>query len=627
MNEMLDLFQYSPVANAVTDADTMAQQLQKYNRLYRAGTPAISDTQYDLLVEQLRAIAPDHHVLHSVEPESIMGEGKIRHPTPMLSTEKAYKEDEVARFVQRIHSGASELGILPSEVQFRVTPKLDGLAGRDDGYTLATRGNGDEGYDITRAYDRGLVPVGGRAEAVGEIVCDQDYFDEYLVDTFEHPRSFTVGAISADTLSEDALHAYAHGAIRFVPYSTVAAWEGAGDVLVARLREIEVEVKSGVPYAMDGIVIEVTHPAIQEHLGHTSHHHRWQIAFKTKGESAQTTVECIVWQTARTGRITPVLEIVPTRVSGATISRVTAHHAGNVKAKGLGPGAVITIIRAGEVTPFHDQTITPSSVISLPDTCPSCGTPTVWEGDYLHCPNTSDCSAQTETTLIHFFKTLGNIDLMGPRTIGKLVENGYDTLEKIYDLSASDLTSIGFGPGQSVNIISELSRSNRETVDDWRFLAAFGVEDLGRGDSRRLLKHHSIETLDTLQEADLLAIRGFGPKTAPAIVSRIAKRWPTISYMMSLGFNLRRTPLESEVSNDGPLLGKNVVFTGSMTTGSREAMQEQARQLGANVQSSVGKTTHYLICGEKVGQSKMDKAAKNGTILLSEADYLAMIAN
>lgn len=626
MNDMLDLFQNDPTAYAIADTESMARQCTEYNRLYRAGTPAVSDAEYDLLVEQLRQAAPDHPVLHSVEPEPVMGVGKVRHPSPMLSTEKAYKDEEITRFVNRIHAAATELGIPSSEVVFRVTPKLDGLAGRDDGQVLSTRGNGDEGSDITRAYERGLVAVGGRREGVGEIVCDQDYFNEYLSDAFDHPRNFTVGAISADTLSEEALHAYAHGAIRFVSYNELASWEGSGEALTERLREIDANVKGGVPYATDGTVIEVTHPLVKAHLGHTSHHHRWQIALKTLGQTAQATVTGIVWQTARTGRITPVLEIAPTRLSGATISRVTAHHAGMVRDKQLGAGAVIELVRRGEVIPFCSAIHSPSTTVAIPETCPCCGTPTVWEGDFLRCPNAQDCSAQTATALMHFFKTLGNVDLMGPRTVGKLVDNGYTTLERVYEVSDSALMAMGFGPGQAANIVTELHRSRTETVDDWRFLAAFGIEDLGRGDSRRLLKHHKLETLASLQEADLLAIHGFGEKTSQAIVSRIAKRWPTIQHMLDLGFSLRRTPLEADTPNDGPLVGKNVVFTGSMGSGSRDAMQEQARQMGANVQSSVGKTTHYLVCGDKVGQSKMDKAAKNGTTVISEADYLALIA-
>ena len=139
--------------------DARVEKLKVYNRAYRAGQPLIDDLAYDRLVEELRSWAPDHPFLHHVEAEDFGERRKVRHPRPMLSTEKAYDRRALGRWVDRVQKAADELGL--TDIRYRVTPKLDGLAGRDDGTVLATRGNGRLGYDVSFAFERGVVPIGG----------------------------------------------------------------------------------------------------------------------------------------------------------------------------------------------------------------------------------------------------------------------------------------------------------------------------------------------------------------------------------------------------------------------------------------------------------------------------------
>lgn len=603
--------------------DEIAQTLNAYNEAYRKGSPLVSDAEYDRLVETLRGLDPDHPFLHAVEPEAFTGKNEIRHPIPMLSTDKAYTKEALERFVTRVCKAAKDM--LREDIIYRVTPKLDGLAGRDDGGVLASRGNGEVGYDISNAFFKGVIPVGGRGLGVGEIVVKKSYFEEHLSNVFEHPRNMVVGIVSSDTLNESARKALEDQAVHFVPYSQLAFWEGDADTLLRDVDEILADLAEQTDYPMDGAVAEVMKPEIREAMGATAHHYRWQIAIKTKGDTAVTVVDAVTWQVGRTGNVTPVMEVKPVSLSGATIRRVTAHHAGMVLKEKIGPGSEIEIIRSGEVIPKLEKVLKPSRDVSFPSMCPVCQTRLVWQNDFLKCDNRL-CRAQIEQGISHWFKTLGTADWFGIKTIQKLVENGYDSLEKIYALTQADLTGMGFGPVQSRNLEEALDISKNKPVEDWRFLAALGISNLGTGDSRKLLSHM---TLQDLLEADRLHIEeisGFGGITSQSIHKGIQDLRKTIDHLLSLGFNLVATPLVHEApAVKSAIAGKGIVFTGKMRHGSREAMQSNARRLGARVQTAVSGTTDILVCGDKVGAAKISKAKVLGVEILSEDTYIETI--
>ncbi|MDA8140564.1 MAG: helix-hairpin-helix domain-containing protein [Desulfobacteraceae bacterium] len=608
---------------ADADIDQLVAQLEVYNTAYRNGRPQVEDAVYDRLVEKLRALDPGHPFLQAVEPETFAGRTEVRHPMAMLSTEKAYTVDQLARFVARVEKEAQAIGI--QEVLYRVTPKLDGLAGRDDGTVFASRGNGLVGYDITNAFAKGVVALGGRGQGLGEIVVVQSYFQEYLADKFEHPRNMVVGIVSSDTLNKDAVQALEEGMVRFVPYSQLPHWQGDGRQLLQQIDAISDGLVAGCDYPLDGVVVEVVDARLKDRMGATTHHYRWQIAVKRKGETAVTQVENIQWQVGRTGNITPVLEVSPVPLSGATIRRVTAHHAGMVAKLMIGPGARIEIIRSGEVIPKLEKVLAPSQEVNLPQQCPACGQELVWEKDFLRCTHLA-CPAQTERRIVHWFRTLGNADWFGIKTVQKLVAAGYDTLEKIYTMQESDFAALGFGPVQSRNLAQALLISRTKPVEDWRFLAALGISYLGVGDSRKLLQHVPLEDLLSVEKAQIQRIHGFGEKTSERIVADLIVLKDTLRHLLALGFALEKSvPAAQATVVDSSIAGKNLVFTGKMLRGSRETMQEDARRLGANVQSAVSGTTDYLICGEKVGPTKLAKATQLGVQILSEEDYYQLL--
>jgi DNA ligase (NAD+) len=609
----------------ISSIDILVQRLETYNAAYRAGTPLVSDEEYDNLVESLRRLDPKNPFLHQVEPEIFSNKQQIRHPVPMLSTDKAYTIGELKRFVDRVHKEALGLGI--DTITFRVTPKLDGLAGRDDGQILASRGNGQSGFDITSALAKGVVVEGERGMGLGEIIISQSYFQEHLADKFEHPRNLVVGIVSSDNVNTLAMQALEDKAVRFVPYATLPDWQGTGEELIAHIETIKHDLRGKVDYPMDGLVVEVVDQPIREIMGATSHHYRWQIAVKDKGDTAETRVEAILWQVGRTGKVTPVMQVQPVSLSGATIRRVTAHNAGFLKKQHIGIGSIIEVIRSGEVIPKLEAVITPSDKVTIPENCPVCTTPLVQANDFLICPNTQ-CPAQIRQTIEHWFKILGNADWYGTKTVEKLVDNGIDTLEQVYALTEQDFMEMGFGPVQSRNLFQALTISRTKPVEDWRFLAAFGIPDLGKGDSRKLLQHYPLETITTITAEDILAINGFGEITSRSISTGIQAIRSTMEHMIDLGFNLESTPLQKELAAlDSPIKDKGVVFTGKMVQGTREEMQNMARQQGANIQTSVSGATDYLVCGEKVGAKKIAQAEKLGTTVISEQEFLDLIGS
>jgi DNA ligase (NAD+) len=607
-----------------SSVEELVDVLKSYNQAYRQGTPIVSDAEYDMLVERLRSIAPEHPFLQAVEPEQFSGKREVRHPTPMLSIEKAYTREQLERFVARVQKEAEAIDL--DRVTFRLTPKLDGLAGRDDGNLFTTRGNGEVGYEISSAFAKGVIPIGGRALGMGEIVVVKSYFDEHMADHFEHPRNMVVGIISSDTLNENAKTALNDRMVHFVPYSQVTALIVDGRRLIEETSRLVENLLAGVDYPTDGVVAEATDERLKAQMGSTAHHYRWQIAIKTKGEIAQTTVTGIHWQVGRTGNVTPVLEVDPVFLSGATIRRVTAHHAGNIRNSGIGIGTRIEIIRSGEVIPKLEAVLEVKGEAARPELCPSCNAPLVWQNDFLKCTN-STCRAQIEQRISHWFRILGNADWFGIKTIRKLVDHGHDSLEDIYRLSESDFMDMGFGPVQSRNLAAAITLSRTKPVEDWRFLAAFGIADLGTGDSRKLLANYSINDVLNLTRAQIEHIKGFGGITSKNIADDLKRLAPLVSHMLDLGFNLQRTPLAAaQQAIDSPIAGKGIVFTGKMIHGDRETMQAEARALGASVQTTVSGNTDYLVCGERVGQSKMNKASRLGVTVLTENEYRAMLA-
>ena len=611
--------------------DQLVEFLKIANATYRSGHSIISDEEYDFTyLTELRSRNPRHSYLLSVEPESAFEGKTVDLPEPMLSTEKTYSKDDVKKWLTGIKKEAADVGLEHDQIRLRVTPKLDGFAAYDDGEHLYTRGDGRKGTDITRVFERGL-SIGGngiRGQGAGEIVVSESYFAEHLAGKFENTRNFQGSIIREKEFDPLVERAISDKAVIFFPFAALPSWDGSIDEFLSKFDEVTNKVRKSVNYNVDGIIIEVVNEDIRHNMGATRHHHRWQLAYKENLERTTVKVLDVRPQTSRLGRVNPVAEFEPTRLSGATLRHATAHHYGMVKKKGIGPGAMIELIRSGLVIPKIEKVLIKSEP-KIPEFCPSCNTALIWEKDFLICPNTSDCPAQTENMLEHFFRTIKNIDGFGPQTIKKLYQNGIRTVHEVYLLDKDTLVKMGFGEKKTAqNLLNQLHRSRREPLEDWRFLAAFGIYHMGMGMCERLLQHYNIDDIFKLTVNELVSIEGFAKVTANAIVEGLHRIKDRFWKLYHLGFNIQFTPLLTEglESKNSPIAGTLIVFSGAMKSGSRDDMKKQAKALGAIIGGSISNKTDYLVIGDNVGAVKITDAKARGVKIIKEEDYLTLIS-
>jgi len=595
------------------------------NEKYRSGNSIITDENYDFIfVSELKKRLPNHPFLLKIEAENEgFSDEKIKLPEKMLSTDKAYTWGEVEKWLERISKFSEEINVLLSEIQIKGTAKLDGFAGYDDGKKLYTRGDGNKGSDISRVFQRGLgiLNESERGQGPGEIVVKRSYFESHLSSHFEYPRNFQASLIKEKELDKFARDAIDAKAALFVPFKQLPFWQGSIDEFKNQFLDIVIGLEGGVDFDIDGVVFEIVNPELKEFMGSNRKFHRWQIAYKENKEKAQVKVISVTAQVGRTGKITPVAELEPTQLSGATIYRATGHHYGLVKEQGLGAGSVVELTRSGMVIPKINKVLKTAEV-DIPLNCPSCNSLLIWDSDFLMCPNVNACQDQIVGKMIYFFRILANNDGFGQATIQKLYEKGIRQVSDIYLLNVDKLVSMGFGDKTSQNLINQLERSRQESIEDWRFLAAFGVQRLGMGNCENLLKNYSIEKVFNLSVDDIANIDGFAELTAKLIFDGLLSIKSQYEVLISGGFDLEKTLLiDYNHANSNAFYKKKIVFTGTMSQ-SRSDLEKQAKSLGINVAKTVSSKTDFLIIGENVGQSKMNKAKNHNVEILLESEYL-----
>ena len=608
--------------------DDLLEFCQIANQRYRDGSPIISDEDYDFVFNpELSKRLPDHSFLQKIEAENEgFSEEKIKLPQKMLSTDKAYSWEEINKWLDRVSKFSSEIDYPLADIQIKGTAKLDGFAGYDDGSKLYTRGDGNKGSDISRVFARGLGIFNNseRGQGPGEIVVKRSYFEKHLSNNFEYPRNFQASLIKEKELDSLAIEAISNKAALFVPFTQLPQWLGSIEEFSNQFLDIVGQLESGVDFDIDGVVFEIVNPELKDYMGSNRKFHRWQIAFKENKEKAQVKVISVTAQVGRTGKITPVAELEPTQLSGATIYRASGHHYGLVKEQGLGAGSVIELTRSGLVIPKINKVLKTAEV-DIPSNCPSCGYKLSWDSDFLMCFNHEKCPEQIMGKIIYFFRILANNDGFGQATIQKLYAEGIRQVSDIYLLNEDKLISMGFGEKTSNNLINQLIRSRKESIEDWRFLAAFGVQRLGMGNCENLLRNYSVEKIFDLSVKDISNINGFAEITAELIFDGLTLIKPQYEVLISGGFKLEHTLLNTELNqSNSPFNSKTIVFTGTMSE-SRAKLQKQAKAFGANVGKSVSSKTDFLIIGENVGQSKIKDAKSHQVDLLTEAEYLKLL--
>jgi DNA ligase (NAD+) len=604
------------------------QSMRGYNTAYRAGTPLIPDLVYDTLLAKYAREFPNNPFFNQleIEPEELVIGKTVKLPQRMLSTNKAYSHKEIEKFLNDCEEVGKKLGV--KEVLFRITPKLDGFAGYYKDKKLYTRGNGYEGTDISIALQRGLNIFTPAQmifkEGPGEIVVHKGFFKETLTEDFENSRNVISSVIKEGELDSKIKTAINTRNVIFYPFSNLYGWMENKEGVLNNLEIMWDTVATNCDFDTDGLVIEAISEKIKSEMGATNHHHKWMLAYKKNTESHEVIVTGLTWQTGTIGRITPVVELVPTKISGVTISRATGHNFANVVKEGIDAGATVQVVRSGLVIPYIQKVIIPSDNVSVPEFCPSCGAETIQEGVHLLCSNTIDCPAQIEGILGFFFKTIGNCDGFGPAIIEKLHNFGYDNIVDICEMDQDDFYKV-IGGKTAENLFKALKKSRQLPIEDWRFLAAFSLDGHGKGNCEKLLMKYALEDIFKLTVDDIITIDGFAEKSASALVNSLKKIKRDFEYLLNVvKFNLVETIRGGKVI-ESPIAGKVVVFTGTMLSGSRNSMIDNAKALGANVGTTVTSKTNILVCGEKVGASKTNSAKKNGTLVLSEVEYLELI--
>lgn len=594
----------------------------KSNDFYRSGNPVISDSDYDFIfLSELRNRLPNHQFLNTIEVESSFGKNKLKLPQKMLSTDKAFSISEMQKWQERILKSAKNIDFNLDNIQIKATPKLDGFAAFDDGKILYTRGDGNIGTDISRVFSRGLQIFNDekRGLGAGEIVVKKSYFDKFLKNNFEHSRNFQASIIREKELDSFGKKAIDSGATVFTPFASLPFTSYNLKQLFTNFTDIVEDTLTAVDFDIDGVIFEVVNPEIKQSMGANRKFHRWMIAFKENKEKAQVEVLKISPQVGRTGKITPVARLNPTKLSGAIISNVSCYHYNFIKINNLGTGSVVEIVRSGLVIPKIINVLTTGKV-DIPQNCPSCDSKLKWVSDFLVCENHHHCDAQIKAKIIYFFATMANNDGFGSATIDKFFINNINTLSKIYALEIKDLQQMGFGDKTSFNLIHQLQKSQEISVEDYKFLAAFGVERLGIGNSENLLKNYKIDEIFDLNSLQIAEIDGFAEITAQAIVNGLTAIKDEFSNLLGLNFNLEKTIIVTQEYNNY-FTGKKIIFTGSMKT-SRSEMQKQAKSIGIVVRGSVSGKTDFLVIGDKVGRSKLEKAKKLGIKIITEDNYL-----
>ncbi|MEB8476690.1 MULTISPECIES: BRCT domain-containing protein [Acidithiobacillus] len=606
---------------ALISDEALIEGIIKLNAAYRAGDPWVTDAEYDhQWLAELEARYPGHPLLTHVEPEPehLFSDDLVRHKERMLSTDKAYDIDKLRRYCSTCQKASDKLGLGP--VLFMVQPKLDGLAGYDYGNILASRGtDGYEGQNITKAFARGLQRIGKPAQGPGEIVLVQSYFKSTIEPMgFDSPRNFMVGFCGADEASDHHRMVAEAGLAHFVPYTELPTVSVHADDLISNIDALFAQATEPCPYLTDGIVISAVHQDLRRAMGATDHHHRWQISFKKNKDAVKTVCTAVRAQTGRTGVITPVVLIEPTKLPGAIVRKASGHNMAKLMEDGIGEGAVIRIVRSGEVIPTIVGVEEPSPTPFHIHHCPSCGTELVQDGRSMMCPADTDCPAQVAGSIQHFFKTIGTAKGFG-KEICKILGKTGKSIPEILGMDTADFVTTGISPGIAENLAESVQIALTTPIDEWRLLTAFGISEVGPASAQKILTGTGLnlrELVDKVSAEQIAAISGFGDITAPLIEDGIRTLRDTIIAVLDMGFPLRHP---TAAKAEGQMSGLHVVFTGTFSR-PREDLEQMAREAGATVQSSVSKATNRLYVGDKPGASKVNKAASLGITMLTESE-------
>jgi DNA ligase (NAD+) len=601
---------------------------------------------------------------------------KIAHKVTQWSFNDAFSPEDLREFDARVRRMLlSETGADHSPT-YVCELKIDGLKvvlEYEKGIlkTAATRGDGKVGEDVTENV-RTMESVPLRLNKPLDIIVEGEAFmplsqfarinreqEKSGGAQFANPRNITAGTIrqlDPKVVASRKPSTFIYDIAQLAPDPTKTQ-----DEELAYLRELGFKVnpnhihtdtiegviafwekwqhaKEKEDYLIDGVVIKVNEKKYQDILGYTGKAPRWGIAFKFPAEQVTTVLEAIGLQVGRTGVVTPVAHLRPVLVAGSTVSRATLHNEDEIKRLGLRIGDTLILQKAGDVIPDIVQVLTElrtgkEKIFKMPTTCPECDTPLerksigskgASESAAHYCPNPR-CPAKDRRTLYYFTsKQAFDIEHLGPKNLDVLLDEGLiATAPDIFTLQKGDLLALPrFGEKSVDNLLASIEKARTVTLA--RFIVALSIPNVGEETAIDFAEYFgNFEAFSKATTSELSAIEGVGPIVAESVTLWFKDKHHQ-KVVTELIKEVRITePQKKTVKKE--LVGKTFVLTGTLPTLSRDEAKELIRKAGGKVAGSVSKKTDYVVAGESAG-SKLDEAEKLGVAVISEAQFLKLMA-
>ena len=656
----------------------LREQLHEHNyKYYVLNQPDISDQEFDFLMHELQDLEAKHPEMYDTNsPTQRVGSDlnqnftQVAHKYPMLSLANTYNEQDVADWYESVSRG---LGGEPFEVCCEM--KYDGLSislTYVDGKLVSgvTRGDGVHGDDVTANVKTirciPLVLKEGtdypkEFEIRGEILMPWKVFEQLNAEReaaeeplFANPRNAASGTLKSQNsklVASRRLDAYLYYLLgdtlpaegHFENLQAAAQWGfkiSQGMKKVGSLEEIydfinywDTERKN-LPVATDGIVLKVNSLRQQRALGYTAKSPRWAIAYKFKAERACTRLNEVSYQVGRTGAVTPVANMDPVQLAGTIVKRATLNNEDFIRSFDLHIGDYVYVEKGGEIIPkivgvAEEKRPKDALPVEFIKTCPECGTPLVrYEGEAAHyCPNDTGCPPQIKGRIEHFIaRRAMNIDSLGPETVDEYYRRGLiHNIADLYKIQVQDINGTGNRERSAQKIVNGIEASKKVPFE--RVVFALGIRFVGETSARLLARR--FKTMDALQAAtmqQLMDIDGVGEVIAKSVITYFANPVNQEIVARLRSYGLQMQPSEEQIEGTSEKLsGKSIVISGVFAKHSRDEYKALIEKNGGKNVGSISGKTSFILAGENMGPSKLQKAEKLGVPLVDEATFLEMI--
>jgi DNA ligase (NAD+) len=655
----------------------LSRELEEHNyRYYVLAQPAISDYEFDMKLkelEKLEAEFPEFADANSptqrVGSDSSSDFEQVEHKYAMLSLSNAYSEGEIADFDNRIKK------IINTDFEYVCELKFDGSSislTYEKGRLVraVTRGDGVRGDDVTRNVRTiKSIPLQLRGndfpdefEIRGEIVMPFSVFNELNTELelageqlLANPRNTAAGTLkmkNSKVVASRKLDAYFYYILgKDLPfdghYESLQKAKEWGfkiseateicknpDEVFAFLKKWDVE-RYQLPVATDGVVIKVNSKNLQDNLGFTAKSPRWAIAYKFKAENVSTILKSVSYQVGRTGAVTPVANLEPVPIAGTIVKRASLHNADIIHNLDLHLGDTVFVEKGGEIIPKItgvDETKRHPMFqpVKFIENCPECATKLVrTEGEAaFYCPNEDGCPPQIKGKMEHFVSRKAmDIDGLGEETIELIYEQGLaKNITELYGLRKEQLTNLErMGEKSAQRILDGLEASKKVPFE--RVLFALGIRFVGETVAKTLAKKlHNIENIQSAKKEGLVEIDEIGERIADSVVEWFSKEEhrQRIEKLKEVGlqFQISEEKLSGRTEK---LVGLSIIISGTFNQYSRDKLKEMIEQNGGKNVGSISKNTSYVLAGENMGPSKLEKANQLGVKIISENEFLKMV--